>query len=335
MLAIRGISDIVGFQRDEDWTAYACLSAAQMARAYLRTTPVEPRGDPPIEHRTPRGVDQVPSRQKTAGSLPSGRSSTDQSPEPQAVVWQLHLNPPAFLGTKAELHTALNEAVATYDLGNLQRTARWPRVLVMPEAARSTEADGSTLWTHSYAREELSPQGIEQFWLRREGRVTFQRSSFLDMAAPSVDFGALAFDVVLFAAFAARYAWRLGLSGHVEARVALSAAPGAHAIFHATPVAPKEAGPASLAAGHVEGTARISTQDYASRTMLVEVTLRLLDRIANEFALEPSPFSSGPSSGFLSIARPSVEALASYLLGAPPGTEFAQPTRADGAVDVS
>ena len=40
MLAIRGISDVVGFKRDESWTAYACKSAAQMARAYLRTTPV-------------------------------------------------------------------------------------------------------------------------------------------------------------------------------------------------------------------------------------------------------------------------------------------------------
>lgn len=41
MLAIRGISDIVGFQRDERWTRYACASAAAFARAYLQTAPVE------------------------------------------------------------------------------------------------------------------------------------------------------------------------------------------------------------------------------------------------------------------------------------------------------
>lgn len=42
MLAIRGISDIVGFKRDERWTRYACASAAAFARAYLRTQPIPP-----------------------------------------------------------------------------------------------------------------------------------------------------------------------------------------------------------------------------------------------------------------------------------------------------
>jgi hypothetical protein len=42
MLAIRGISDIVGLKRQEAWTKYACASAASFAAAYLRTTPVQP-----------------------------------------------------------------------------------------------------------------------------------------------------------------------------------------------------------------------------------------------------------------------------------------------------
>lgn len=42
MLAIRGLSDLIGFKRDERWTRYACASAAAFARAYLRTTPVPP-----------------------------------------------------------------------------------------------------------------------------------------------------------------------------------------------------------------------------------------------------------------------------------------------------
>jgi nucleoside phosphorylase len=41
-LAIRGISDIVGFERDPAWTAYACHSAAAFARAWLCTRPFEP-----------------------------------------------------------------------------------------------------------------------------------------------------------------------------------------------------------------------------------------------------------------------------------------------------
>lgn len=39
MVAIRGLSDVVGLKRDERWTQYACRSAAAFARAYLRTTP--------------------------------------------------------------------------------------------------------------------------------------------------------------------------------------------------------------------------------------------------------------------------------------------------------
>jgi len=41
-LAIRGISDMVGFKRDPDWTAYACETAAAFARAFLLTRPIEP-----------------------------------------------------------------------------------------------------------------------------------------------------------------------------------------------------------------------------------------------------------------------------------------------------
>lgn len=43
MLAIRGISDIVGFKRHEAWTKYACASAAAFTRAFLRTQPVAPK----------------------------------------------------------------------------------------------------------------------------------------------------------------------------------------------------------------------------------------------------------------------------------------------------
>jgi nucleoside phosphorylase len=46
MLAIRGISDIVGLKREERWTQYACASAAAFARAYLRTTPIDVVGRP-------------------------------------------------------------------------------------------------------------------------------------------------------------------------------------------------------------------------------------------------------------------------------------------------
>ena len=40
MLAIRGISDIIGLKRADAWTKYACASAAAFTRAFLRTCPV-------------------------------------------------------------------------------------------------------------------------------------------------------------------------------------------------------------------------------------------------------------------------------------------------------
>jgi nucleoside phosphorylase len=37
IVAIRGISDIVGFKRSGEWTSYACHSAAAFAHALLRS----------------------------------------------------------------------------------------------------------------------------------------------------------------------------------------------------------------------------------------------------------------------------------------------------------
>jgi nucleoside phosphorylase len=44
MLAIRGISDIVGLKRSDAWKNYACASAAAFTRAFLRTRPIELAG---------------------------------------------------------------------------------------------------------------------------------------------------------------------------------------------------------------------------------------------------------------------------------------------------
>jgi nucleoside phosphorylase len=41
MLAIRGISDMVGLKRADAWTRYACASAVAFTRAFLRTRPIE------------------------------------------------------------------------------------------------------------------------------------------------------------------------------------------------------------------------------------------------------------------------------------------------------
>lgn len=64
MLAIRGISDIVGFKRHDAWTKYACATAAAFTRAFLRTEPVAPKaGSRAAKVRTPKpesASDEVP-----------------------------------------------------------------------------------------------------------------------------------------------------------------------------------------------------------------------------------------------------------------------------------
>jgi nucleoside phosphorylase len=43
VIAIRGISDIVGLQRDQAWTEYACETAAAFTYAFIMTGPIAPR----------------------------------------------------------------------------------------------------------------------------------------------------------------------------------------------------------------------------------------------------------------------------------------------------
>ncbi len=43
VIAIRGISDIVGLQRDQAWTEYACETAAAFTHAFIMTGPIAPR----------------------------------------------------------------------------------------------------------------------------------------------------------------------------------------------------------------------------------------------------------------------------------------------------
>jgi nucleoside phosphorylase len=54
VLAIRGISDIVGFKRTPDWTTYACHTAASFALRLLAMMPVDflaPKSFPPVHKR--------------------------------------------------------------------------------------------------------------------------------------------------------------------------------------------------------------------------------------------------------------------------------------------
>jgi nucleoside phosphorylase len=42
VLAVRGISDIIGFKRNPAWTSFSCYTAASLARALINSRPIEP-----------------------------------------------------------------------------------------------------------------------------------------------------------------------------------------------------------------------------------------------------------------------------------------------------
>jgi nucleoside phosphorylase len=75
MLAIRGISDIVGLKRADAWTKYACASAAAFTRAFLRTRPIELR---------PAASGAADSSQ-TAGTRPDGPAALPAGPSPAGI----------------------------------------------------------------------------------------------------------------------------------------------------------------------------------------------------------------------------------------------------------
>src|SRR6266566_5320135 len=57
VMAIRGISDIVGFKRDDNWKLYACHTAAAFAHAFITAGIVQPRENTvPVSDRTSAAV---------------------------------------------------------------------------------------------------------------------------------------------------------------------------------------------------------------------------------------------------------------------------------------
>jgi nucleoside phosphorylase len=73
MLAIRGISDIVGLTRVDAWTKYACASAAAFTRAFLRTRPIELASDA-------SGAVETSPTASPANSSPAKHRRADSSP---------------------------------------------------------------------------------------------------------------------------------------------------------------------------------------------------------------------------------------------------------------
>jgi len=76
ILAVRGISDIVGFKRHQDWTLYACQTAAAFAVALLKTTPIQPRDglrSKLLEEKTDPTLGELAEPSPNSGGLRQGQ----------------------------------------------------------------------------------------------------------------------------------------------------------------------------------------------------------------------------------------------------------------------
>lgn len=69
MLSIRGLSDIVGYKRQDAWTKYACASAAAFAHAYLRTQSVPIHESPKPQEPTVSASDRTPAEHEARQRL--------------------------------------------------------------------------------------------------------------------------------------------------------------------------------------------------------------------------------------------------------------------------
>jgi nucleoside phosphorylase/tetratricopeptide (TPR) repeat protein len=86
-LAIRGISDVIGFERNAQWTAYACHSAAAFALAFLRSRPIPPYAGALsprslVSAAAPPGPFDRERRSEAGGSFDDARDAEAAGPMP-------------------------------------------------------------------------------------------------------------------------------------------------------------------------------------------------------------------------------------------------------------
>jgi hypothetical protein len=157
----------------------------------------------------------------------------------------------------------------------------------------------------------------DQIALGPQGDLAFQSATLYATHPLVVDFGQLSNDVLVFLRLLGRFTTELRLPGEVTLRMTMeTGTKGALAIFQHGPASEEPMRQARFPEAKVVRTVRIDPQEM-NRTpaALCTAAKRVIDRIANEFALEASPFGSG-GKGFMAIAESSLHGMANRLFGA-------------------
>lgn len=318
MLAIRGISDIVGLKRDDAWKVYAARSAAAFARAYLRTTPIPPSSDV-RPGSSPDGAPHSEAVHEALSPTPAVPDaffktcvvprSTGHNRVPRCA-WLLEITPRSETDrSRAELHDALVNSMVVEDMQNFGRTARWPRLLRLPEAIQETHVDGRQVWRHEYetARNNV---GEEFLSLDPRARVVFRRDSLWDVEHLAIDLDQLAHDLAVVVLLGENLLTRVGLTDGFELSVKVrTSQPAPGTIAHLNRLTAEQPHrTAVLRKREIAKVTRFAPDALRERAGLLDALKRAIDRTANEFDLEPSALrNDGPP--FLSITRASVERL--------------------------
>ena len=82
VMAIRGISDIIGLKRDERWTPYACQSAGAFTCAFIKAGIVEPQDNSNTTVHTHSQPSNPPAQQKTGNAISATGTQDSKQPAP-------------------------------------------------------------------------------------------------------------------------------------------------------------------------------------------------------------------------------------------------------------
>lgn len=94
VLVVRGLSDVVGYERDPAWTAYACQSAAAFAVALLRSGQVDDLRPYRLEQRdAPEPSPSPPPASATLRPMAAAPLTSSATAETPLATWQQKLQP--------------------------------------------------------------------------------------------------------------------------------------------------------------------------------------------------------------------------------------------------
>jgi len=153
--------------------------------------------------------------------------------------------------------------------------------------------------------------GEEFLALSPRGDLMFQRETLWDVEKLAIDIGQLAFDLVVLGVLGSNFLAHTGSASGFDLTVRVrtsQAIPGTVAHFSHGIVAEQPHRTAHLRKTNVSGTTHFAAGALQEREALTDTFKRAIDRVANEFELEPGHFVSS-SPPFLSVARESVAAL--------------------------